>query len=100
ADASALRRQCRADDRSLQRHGRQSAVDCASLLTRRASQHEWNHSASSAMIRKYTGDKKSIEARSGDNGRTWSVKLFDAGRMTQYTGGALAGEDGRTAHAG
>lgn len=42
------------------------------------------------MIRKYTGDKKSIEARSADNGRTWSVKLFDKGRLTEYSGGTLA----------
>ena len=42
------------------------------------------------MIRKYTGDKKSIEARSDDNGRTWSVKLFDSGRLTEYDGGTLA----------
>jgi len=45
------------------------------------------------MIRKYTGDKKSIEARSGDNGRTWSVKLFDSGRLTEYSGGTLAEVD-------
>ena len=45
------------------------------------------------MIRKYGGDKKSIEARSNDNGRTWSVKLFDSGRLTEYTGGTLAEVD-------
>ena len=45
------------------------------------------------MIRKYSGDKKSIEARSNDNGRTWSVKLFDSGRLTEYTGGTLAEVD-------
>lgn len=45
------------------------------------------------MIRKYTGDKKSIEARSTDNGRTWSVKLFDTGRLTEYKGGTLAEVD-------
>jgi hypothetical protein len=45
------------------------------------------------MIRKYLGDKKSIEARSGDNGKTWSVKLFDTGRVTEYTGGTLAEVD-------
>jgi hypothetical protein len=45
------------------------------------------------VIRKYTGDKKSIEARSNDNGQTWSVKLFDAGRLTEYTGGTLAEVD-------
>lgn len=42
------------------------------------------------MVRKYTGNKKSIEARSNDRGRTWSVKLFDTGRMTEYDGGTLA----------
>jgi hypothetical protein len=45
------------------------------------------------MIRKYTGNKKSIEARSTDNGRTWSVKLFDSGRLTEYSGGTLAEVD-------
>ena len=45
------------------------------------------------MIRKYSGDKKSIEARSTDNGRTWSVKLYDNGRLTEYTGGTLAEVD-------
>jgi hypothetical protein len=45
------------------------------------------------MIRRYSGDKKSIEARSTDNGRTWSVKFFDAGRVTEYTGGTLAEVD-------
>ena len=45
------------------------------------------------MIRRYSGDKKSIEARSADNGRTWSVKLFDTGRMTEYEGGTLAEVD-------
>ena len=45
------------------------------------------------MIRKYTGDKKSIEARTADNGRTWTVKLFDSGRLTEYSGGTLAEVD-------
>ena len=45
------------------------------------------------MIRKYGGDKKSIEARSNDNGRTWSVKLFVSGRLTEYTGGTVAEVD-------
>ena len=45
------------------------------------------------MIRRYTGDKKSIEARTSDNGRTWSVKLFDSGRLTEYSGGTLAEVD-------
>ena len=42
------------------------------------------------MIRKYTGNKKSIEARSNDRGQTWSVKLYDTGRLTEYSGGTLA----------
>lgn len=45
------------------------------------------------MLRKYSGNKKSIEARSDDNGRTWSVKLYDSGRLTQYSGGTLAEVD-------
>jgi hypothetical protein len=45
------------------------------------------------MVRMYTGNKKSLEARSADNGRTWSVKLYDTGRLTQYTGGTLAEVD-------
>jgi hypothetical protein len=45
------------------------------------------------MVRKYSGNKKSIEARSTDNGRTWSVKLFDTGRLTEYSGGSLAEVD-------
>ena len=44
------------------------------------------------MIRRYSGDKKSIEARS-DDGKKWSVKLFDTGRLTEYTGGTLAEVD-------
>ena len=45
------------------------------------------------MIRRYSGDKKSIEARSSDNGRTWAVKLYDTGRLTEYKGGTLAEVD-------
>jgi hypothetical protein len=45
------------------------------------------------MIRRYSGDKRSIEARTTDNGRTWSVKLFDSGRVTEYSGGTLAEVD-------
>jgi hypothetical protein len=45
------------------------------------------------MIRRYSGDKKSIEARTADHGRTWSVKLFDNGRLTEYSGGTLAEVD-------
>lgn len=52
------------------------------------------------MIRKYGGDKKSIEARSNDNGKTWSVKLFEGGRLTEYTGGTLAEVDALAAKNG
>jgi hypothetical protein len=45
------------------------------------------------MIRKYIGDKKSIEARSTDNGKTWNVKMFESGRVTEYTGGTTAEVD-------
>jgi hypothetical protein len=41
------------------------------------------------VIRKYGGDKKSIEARSNNKGQTWTVKLFDSGRLTEYSGGTL-----------
>lgn len=37
------------------------------------------------MIRKYVGDKKSIEARSDDRGRTWQGKLFDRGHETKFS---------------
>ena len=53
-----------------------------------------------SVIRKYGGDKKSIEARSNDKGRTWSVKLFDSGRLTEYTGGTLAEVDALAAKNG
>ena len=52
------------------------------------------------MIRKYAGDKKSIEARSDDRGQTWSVKLFDNGRLTEYSGGTLAEVDALAAKHG
>jgi hypothetical protein len=42
------------------------------------------------MVRRYSGNKRSIEARSTDNGKTWSVKLFDSGRLTQFSGGSTA----------
>ena len=45
------------------------------------------------MIRRYSGNKRSIEARTADNGRTWSVKFFDSGRLTEYSGGTLAEVD-------
>lgn len=36
------------------------------------------------MIRKFVGDKMSIEAHSDDQGRTWAVSLFDRGHLTKY----------------
>ncbi len=42
------------------------------------------------MIRQYVGDKKSIEARSDDGGRVWTGKLFEAGRMTEFSDATLA----------
>ncbi len=45
------------------------------------------------MRRKYRGDKRSIEARSDDGGQTWSVKLFDAGRLTEHAKATLAEVD-------
>ncbi|HEY4183367.1 MAG TPA: hypothetical protein VGM90_41370 [Kofleriaceae bacterium] len=45
------------------------------------------------MLRKYSGDKKSIEARSADNGKTWKVKFYDTGRLTEYSGGSTADLD-------
>ena len=52
------------------------------------------------MIRKYSGDKKSIEARSSDNGKTWTVKHFDTGRLTEYSGKTLAELDALAAKHG
>ena len=52
------------------------------------------------MIRRYSGDKKSIEARTTDNGRTWSVKIFDSGRLTEYSGGTVAEVDALAAKHG
>ncbi len=52
------------------------------------------------MIRRYIGDKKSIEARSTNNGQTWNVKLFDMGRVTEYTGGTQAEVDALAAKNG
>jgi hypothetical protein len=45
------------------------------------------------VIRKYSGERKSIEARTTDNGKTWSVKLYDTGRLTEYSGGTTAEVD-------
>lgn len=52
------------------------------------------------MIRRYSGDKKSIEARTADNGKTWSVKFFDSGRLTEYSGGTVAEVDALAAKHG
>jgi hypothetical protein len=52
------------------------------------------------MIRNYTGAMKSIEARSSDGGQTWSVKLYDTGRLTEYSGGTLAEVDALAAKHG
>jgi hypothetical protein len=52
------------------------------------------------MIRRYSGNKKSIEARTADNGRTWSVKFYDTGRLTEYSGGTLAEVDALAAKHG
>lgn len=41
------------------------------------------------MYRKYTGDKKSIEARS-DDGRIWTGTLFDSGRVSKFSDATLA----------
>ena len=52
------------------------------------------------MIRKYTGDRKSIEARTDDGGRTWSVKVFDRGHLTEYSDATLAEVEGLAAKLG
>ncbi len=36
------------------------------------------------MMRKFIGDKMSIEARSDDDGRSWEVHLYDRGQLTRY----------------
>ncbi len=53
-----------------------------------------------SVIRKYGGNKKSIEARSNDKGQTWSVKFFDTGRLTEYVGGTTAEVDALAAKHG
>ncbi|MCA8921278.1 MAG: hypothetical protein KDD82_05685 [Planctomycetes bacterium] len=40
------------------------------------------------MLRKYSGDKKSIEARS-DDGKVWKGQLFDCGRETTFSQASL-----------
>jgi hypothetical protein len=41
------------------------------------------------VLKKFVGDKKSIEARSGD-GRIWEVELFDRGQTVKYVDATLA----------
>ena len=45
------------------------------------------------MMRKYIGDKKSIEAWPDPSGQIWEGKLFDAGRMTEFSNASLAEVD-------
>jgi hypothetical protein len=52
------------------------------------------------MIRNYVGEKRSIEARSDDRGSTWKGKLFDAGRMTEFSRATLAEVDALAAKHG
>jgi len=41
------------------------------------------------MMRKYVGDKMSIEARSDPSGKVWEGKLFQAGRQTKFSRATL-----------
>ena len=52
------------------------------------------------MIRKYIGDKKSIEARCDGSGRIWEGKLFEGGRMTKFTNASLSEVDDLAAKKG
>jgi hypothetical protein len=36
------------------------------------------------VLKKFVGDKMSIEATSGD-GRSWDVQVFDRGQLTKYS---------------
>ena len=45
------------------------------------------------MIRKYVGDKKSIEARCDPSGKIWEGKLFEGGRVTKFSNASLAEVD-------
>ena len=45
------------------------------------------------MIRKYIGDKRSIEARCDPSGRIWEGKLFEGGRVTNFSHASLAEVD-------
>jgi len=51
------------------------------------------------MLRKYTGNKKSIEARSND-GTTWEGVFFDSGRETKFTQASLKEVDDLAAKEG
>ena len=52
------------------------------------------------MLRKYIGDKKSIEARCDPSGKIWEGKLFDCGRATKFTNASLAEVDALAAKHG
>ncbi len=52
------------------------------------------------MIRKYIGDKRSIEARCDPSGRVWEGKLFEGGRMTKFSNASLAEVDDLAAKKG
>ena len=45
------------------------------------------------MIRKYIGDKMSIEARCDPSGKIWEGKLFEGGRVTKFSNASLAEVD-------
>jgi hypothetical protein len=52
------------------------------------------------MLKKFIGDKASIEARSDDQGRRWEIKHFDRGHLTTYTGANQADLDKLVAKTG
>lgn len=45
------------------------------------------------MLKKFVGDKMSIEARS-DDGRRWEIHLYDRGTLTKYSDATQADLDG------
>ncbi len=52
------------------------------------------------MIRKYIGDKRSIEARCDPSGKIWEGKLFEGGRVTKFSNASLAEVDDLAAKKG
>jgi hypothetical protein len=52
------------------------------------------------MIRKYIGDKASIEARCDAAGKIWEGKLFEGGRVTKFSNASLAEVDDLAAKKG